>query len=77
MHLKQDGGMKLSEYLSENKISDLAFAERIKRDPVTVWRLRTERTRPDWPTVEKIIEETGGAVTANDFVSAPQGEAAQ
>lgn len=73
----QDGGMKLSEYLHENKISDLAFAERIKRDPVTVWRLRTERTRPDWPTVEKIIEETGGAVTANDFLQGQQDEAAQ
>lgn len=60
--------MKLSDYLTERKISDSDFADSIKRDATTVWRLKTERTLPDWKTVAAIIDATEGAVTANDFV---------
>lgn len=63
-------GMKLAEYLSEKSISDAAFAEAIGAHPSTIWRLKNDKTRPDWNTVEAITRETQGEVTANDFVPA-------
>ena len=69
-------GMKLSDYLSERSISDGEFAEKIGVDRSSVSRLRRGVTRPNWPTIERIISETSGAVTANDFLPAPQSDEA-
>jgi len=69
--------MKLSAYLELTKTTDEEFGRRIQRDRSTVSRLRRGLIRPDWKTVERIHVETDGAVTVNDFVSAPTTEAAQ
>lgn len=68
--------MKLADYLSANSISDGDFAEKIGIDRSSVSRLRRGVTRPDWPTIERIVSETAGAVTANDFLPAPQSDEA-
>lgn len=75
--------MKLSAYLAENDLTDLAFAAKIGRNPTTIGRIRKGEVLPDWSTVILIHEATNGAVTANDYlpehdsVSAPGGGAAE
>ncbi|MBV8895508.1 MAG: hypothetical protein JO051_03275 [Acidobacteriaceae bacterium] len=62
--------MKLADYLALAKMNDGAFAKLIGRDTSVVNRLRREKIKPDWQTVARIQEATGGAVTATDFVPA-------
>lgn len=60
--------MKLEDYLSKYGLSDAAFAKRIGVAVSSVWRIRTNRVRPDWPMMEKISAATDGAVNPNDFL---------
>lgn len=61
--------MKLDQWLSEQNISNQAFAALIGVDQASVWRLRQGVSHPDWKkTLPKIVDATGGAVTANDFM---------
>jgi DNA-binding transcriptional regulator YdaS (Cro superfamily) len=62
--------MQLGEYLKLAAIRDDAFAALIGRDRSTVNRIRRGEIKPDWDTVARIQEATGGAVTAMDFVPA-------
>lgn len=68
--------MNLADYLFQNRISDGDFAASIGVDRSSVNRMRRGITRPDWPTVERIIEVTAGAVTANDFITSPHSDEA-
>ncbi len=58
--------MKLRSYLEKNGISERAFADRIGCSQASVNRYCGERI-PEPDTMRKIIEITGGEVTANDF----------
>ena len=69
MHLMHLMNMKLSTYLELTKTNDEDFGRRIKRNRSTVSRIRRGLIQPDWETIERILRETGGAVTPNDFVS--------
>lgn len=61
--------MKLEQYLRENEIKPVAFAVSIDVAPSTITRiLRGERT-PRIDLIGKIKVATGGAVTADDFMS--------
>lgn len=60
--------MKLSDWLSENQISDGDFGAMIGRSRSAVSRLRREETQPDWETAASIRAATNGAVTPNDFL---------
>lgn len=65
----------LSEYL---KLADATadeqaerirrFAARIKVDVVTVRRYLSGSRRPSWEVLPRIVKETKGAVTADDFM---------
>ena len=61
--------MTLDEWLTTNNVSTRDFADRIGVDNATCWRLRNQRTRPQWTTLKTIIEKTNGAVMPNDFLS--------
>lgn len=68
--------MKLGAYLQANSLSQAAFGERIDRTQGRVSQL----VRGSWPSreeVEKIITETAGAVTANDWLDATAEAVAQ
>ncbi|MGV1769129.1 MULTISPECIES: helix-turn-helix domain-containing protein [Rhizobium/Agrobacterium group] len=61
--------MKLETYLRDNDIKPVAFATRIDVAPSTITRIiRGERT-PRIDLIAKIRTATGGAVTADDFMS--------
>lgn len=60
--------MKLDQFLTENKISTPAFAASIEMDPSSLWRIRKEKVRPDWKTIDAIVLATNGAVMPNDFL---------
>lgn len=59
--------MKLGEYLETSGLTATEFASRIGVSHASVVRYRNGTRRPDWPTLEKIVAETDGAVTAEDF----------
>ena len=69
--------MTLREYLSDKSITVRDFAERLGVSPVTVSRWLNGQRRPEWSLLAKIEAETGGAVTAKDFVAGPAGAEAR
>jgi transcriptional regulator with XRE-family HTH domain len=58
----------LSDYMNAHKLTDDDVAAALGRTRSTVSRIRRRKMRPDWETIKKIQEFTGGQVTANDFV---------
>lgn len=64
--------MRLAEYLSENNLTHERFAEivGVSRPTVTHW-LRGGRI-PEFQHLQRVIEVTSGAVTANDFINLPE-----
>lgn len=70
--------MKLSEWLKQTGTKKFRFAERIGVSPSVVTDYCKERYAPRGKVAEAIIRETGGAVTANDFLSiVPEDTAAE
>ncbi len=66
--------MKLKLWLSENKISLQKFADLIDVPTSrTVHRYVTGERIPAPPMMQKIKDETGGAVMANDFYYLSEG----
>jgi len=63
--------MKLADYLSKERLTDAAFAARISRDRSFVTRLRLGAARPSFSTISSIMVATNGAVSADDFLPAP------
>lgn len=67
--------MKLSAWLSENKVSQQAFADAIGSSQSQVARFAAGTRIPNRGAMAKIVRVTDGAVTANDFYaveSAPE-----
>lgn len=60
--------MHLSDYMAQRGLKDDDVATAIDRSRPTVSRIRRKRVRPDWKTIERLEEFSGGAVTASDFV---------
>lgn len=60
--------MTLTEFLTREKLSDADFAARVgcTKSAVIKWRRRERMPRGE--ALTRIIDETGGAVTANDFL---------
>lgn len=59
--------MHLSDYMSEQNLTDATVAEAIGRSRATVNRIRNRKVRPDWETIKAIRHFTRGKVTADDF----------
>ena len=62
--------MKLSEYLASNAITASDLAREINRSVSTVTRIVNGESKPDWSTMARIDDATGGAVKPNDFLPA-------
>lgn len=66
--------MTLADYLNDRRISAAEFAEKlgVHRSTVSRWILPPsedgETFRPSWDQIAKIMDLTGGLVTANDFM---------
>ena len=62
--------MKLDRYLAEKGISTPAFAASLGdgMDASFLWRIRHEKVRPGWKTIDAIVKATNGAVMPNDFL---------
>jgi predicted transcriptional regulator len=63
--------MTLAEYLAEHGLTHSAFAERIGTTQTAVTRYASGRRVPRPRQMRRIIIETGGAVSANDFYGVP------
>jgi transcriptional regulator with XRE-family HTH domain len=59
--------MTLSEFLTQQKMTDAQFAALVARDRSTVTRWRNGATRPDWKALDVIASVTGGKVSILDF----------
>lgn len=60
-------GMKLSQYLTDTKETDAAFAAKVGLSQSQISRLRRGLSNPSWDVVPVIEKVTKGAVTAADF----------
>jgi transcriptional regulator with XRE-family HTH domain len=67
----------LSDYMTANGLSDDDVAAALGLTRASVSRFRRRKMRPDWKTIEKIREFTGGQVTADDFTSLEVSEVLQ
>ena len=66
--------MRLEDYLEAHSERPSHFAKRISRVPSTISRILpgkngAPKRRPSLALIEQIAKATGGAVTANDFVT--------
>lgn len=68
--------MKLSKYLTDNDITDAAFAARVGLSQSHVSRLKRGVSMPSWDAVAAIEKATKGAVKADDFTPARKRAAA-
>lgn len=59
--------MKLSDWLSSNEIKDADFADRIGVSRQALHRYKTGKRVPERDVMFRIVSETSGSVTANDF----------
>lgn len=66
--------MRLSDYLTQNNITDAVFAEKIGVTRQAVHRYRNGGRRPDWATMAAIVRETNDAVTPDDFLTVAAAE---
>lgn len=55
----------------DRNLSDEAVADAIGCSRVTISRIRRSIVRPDWSTIKKLKELSGGLVTADDFEADP------
>ena len=63
--------MTLTDYLNRERIPMAAFAERIGVSRQSLHRYTAGQRRPDWDVLSRIVRETNGEVTANDFIQLP------
>lgn len=63
--------MDLPAYLAERRINPTAFAAEIGVPPSTIHRIIRGERDPRGTTIRKIVEGTGGKVTASDLIAAP------
>jgi len=61
--------MKLGAWITEQKLTHEGAAVLLEIDQVTVTRYVNGTRTPRKPIMERIVKVTGGAVTANDFMS--------
>lgn len=60
--------MHLSDYMARKGLSDEEVAAAIGKNRVSVSRYRRNKIRPSWRAMKRILEFTGGEVTADDFL---------
>lgn len=60
--------MKLGTYLSERRMTDREFAEKIGRERSRVTRYRQGKATPSFATITAIHNATRGKVSYRDFV---------
>lgn len=76
--LRHISAMKLETYLLEKGLTEAQFASLIGRSQSAVHRIKKQKRKPDWETLQRIVDATNGAVTPNDFlVEQVPSEAAQ
>jgi transcriptional regulator with XRE-family HTH domain len=63
----------LSKFMEDRELSDETVSEAIGVSRVTISRIRRGKVRPDWSTIGKLKEFSGGEITADDFVDLPEG----
>ncbi len=64
-------GMTLDQYLTRNKMTATDLALKLDRAVSTITRLRNKEMKPDYYTIQEIVDATGGMVTPNDFFVMP------
>lgn len=64
--------MKITDWLTTNKISDAEFASRIGVSRQALWRYKSGERIPKRDIIERILHETDGEVRPADFFSIPE-----
>lgn len=62
--------MKLGDYIERENLTAVEFGRRIGVSAITMWRYLRDGRIPEVSTMKRIIAETRGEVTPNDFFAA-------
>jgi len=65
-----DGGMTITRFCQDNKLTYAEFADLVGVDRVSVWRYRTGRQQPTLDIAMRILHKTGYAITIPDLMRA-------
>ena len=76
MHPMHNAGMKLSDYLTKQGITDAAFAEQIGMSQSQVSRLRRGKCSPSFATIRRVAKATNNKVRLADWFAVNVVEAA-
>lgn len=63
--------MTLDQYLTRNKMTATDLANIMGRAVSTVTRIRKGEIKPDFDTIQELVDVTDGRVTPNDFFVMP------
>ena len=69
-------GMTFNDFLTNNKISNTAAAEKLGRDATLIGRYRARSVTPSPQVIADIVEWSRGKVTPRELLAAPKEEAA-
>lgn len=72
MHLMQILDMTFHEFLTVNKISNAAAAERLGRDVTLIGRYRARAVTPSPQIIADIVEWSKGRVTPRELLAEPK-----
>jgi transcriptional regulator with XRE-family HTH domain len=64
--------MQLDEWMRRNGKTYQDVADALGVDDVTIGRYARGERRPRWDVLTRLVEVTGGDVTANDFLPPPE-----
>lgn len=62
----------LAAFMESRGLSDEDVAGAIDVSRVTVSRIRRRKVRPDWSTIGKLKDFSGGEISADDFQDLPE-----
>jgi transcriptional regulator with XRE-family HTH domain len=63
--------MTLDQYLTRNKMTATEMAQTLGRAISTITRIRKGEIKPDFDTIQELVDVTEGLVTPNDFFVMP------
>lgn len=69
----KSGMTHLAAFMESRGLSDEDVAGAIDVSRVTVSRIRRRKVRPDWSTIGKLKDFSGGEISADDFQDLPEG----
>lgn len=68
-------GMNLDEWMTAKEVTDDALAAQVNADRTTISRIRRGKQRPSWELAARLVDVSGGEISADSFLPKIEGSA--